>query len=331
MIHFDINIDKCWKSLYYKAREVYDKCRFDIKEVVVMAEEKKETTEQEIRQKLFRAPAATIDALDEWAKARGLKGTDVLPAIQSALALADKKAQLAGRGGEIEHFSSLVRQLTNAYVESLDQAADAANVARDEVADEIAGLRTQVFDQQERITALKADRAAAASAQADADAARVAVEKKLSQLTDSLAAARGRADDQKAEYETRLSEKDALISTLTKAQEKAEAETAAARVELASVDELKRRHAAEVEKLKEQMAQAVAEARGGMQERVEAAKERAAAQVAAAQAAAESAAAKAERAHLQEVATLNARIVELETVLAKSTKPKEAEKHGDVD
>lgn len=68
-----------------------------------------------------------------------------------------------------------------------------------------------------------------------------------------------------------------------------------------------------------------------MQERVEAAKERAAAQVAAAQAAAESAAAKAERAHLQEVATLNARIVELETVLAKSTKPKEAEKHGDVD
>lgn len=294
-----------------------------------MAEDKQkgQAPEQEVKQKLFRAPAATIDALDDWAKARGLKGTDVLPAIQSALALADKKAKLAGRGGEIEHFSSLVRQMTNAYIASLDQAADAANVARDEVADEIAGLRTQVLDQQERITALKADRSAAASAQADADAARVAVEKKLSQLTDSLAAARGRADDQKAEFEARLSEKDALITTLTKAQEKAEQEAEAARAELAGVDDLKKRHAAEVEKLKEKVAQAVAETRGAMQERVEAAKERAAAQVAAAQAAAETAAAQAERAHLQEISKLNARIVELETALAKAVKPKGVEKH----
>lgn len=278
-----------------------------------MAEDKQKgpAPEQEIKQKLFRAPSETIDALDDWAKARGLKGTDVLPAIQSALALADRKAQLAGRGGEIEHFSSLVRQVTNAYVASLDQAADAANVARDEVADEIAGLRTQVLDQQERITALKADRSAAASAQADADAARLAAEKKIGQLADSLAAARGREADQKTEYETRLAEKDALIATLTKAQEKAEAEVEAARAELASVDELKRRHAAEVEKLKEQVKQAVAETRGAMQERVEAAKESAAAKVAAAQAAAETAAAQAERKHLQEVAALNAKIMEL--------------------
>lgn len=293
-----------------------------------MAEDKqKEQPEQEIKQKLFRAPAATIDALDEWAKARGLKGTDVLPAIQSALALADKKAMFAGRGGEIEHFSSLVRQLTNAYVESLDQASDAANVARDEVADEIAALRTQIADQQERITALKVDRDTAASARADADAARVAIEKRLAQMADSLAAARGREADQKTEYETRLGEKDALITTLTKAQDKAEAEAEAARSELSSVDDLKRRHAAEVAKLREQISQAVAETKGAMQERVEAAKESAAAKVAAAQAVAESAAAKAERAHLQEVAALNARIVELETALAKAVKPKEAEKH----
>lgn len=291
-----------------------------------MVEEKKgQASEQEVKQKLFRAPAATIDALDDWAKARGLKGTDVLPAIQSALALADKKAKLAGRGGEIEHFSSLVRQVTNAYVASLDQAADAANVARDEVADEIAGLRTQVFDQQERITALKADRTAAVAAQADADAARVAVEKKLAQVEDSLAAARGREADQKAEYETRLAEKDSLVATLTKSQEKAEAEAEAARAELAGVDALKKTHAVEIEKLKEQMKQAVAETRGAMQERVEAAKERAAAQVAAAQAAAETAAAQAERKHLQEVATLNARIVELETALAKAAPKKDGE------
>lgn len=290
--------------------------------------QKEQQEQQEIKQKLFRAPAETIDALDAWAKARGLKGTDVLPAIQSVLALADKKARFAGRGGEIEHFSSLVRQLTNAYITSLDQAADAANVARDEVADEISALRTQVVDQQERITALKADRSAAASAQADADAARVAVEKKLAQTEDSLAAARGRAADQKTEYEARLSEKDALIATLTKAQEKAEQEAEAARADLAGVDALKKTHIAEIEKLKEQAKQAVAETRGAMQERVEAAKETAAAQVAAAQAAAESAAAKAERAHLQEVAALNARIVELETALAKAAKPKEAEKNG---
>lgn len=290
-------------------------------------EKKEQVPEQEIKQKLFRAPAATIDALDEWAKVRGLKGTDVLPAIQSALALVDKKAKFAGRNGEIEHFSSLVRQLTSAYIASLDQAADAANVARDEIADELKSLHMQIADQQERITSLKADRDASAARAVDADAARADVEKKLAQLTDSLAAARGRAADQKAEYETRLSEKDSLIATLTKAQEKAEHEAETARAELAGVDDLKKRHAAEVEKLKEQVAQAVAETRGAMQERIAAAKESASAQVAAAQAAAESAAAKAERAHLQEVSKLNARIVELETALAKVSKPREAEKN----
>lgn len=298
-----------------------------------MTEEKKDQApEQEIKQKLFRAPAATIDALDEWAKVRGLKGTDVLPAIQSALALVDKKAKFAGRNGEIEHFSSLVRQLTSAYIASLDQAADAANVARDEIAEELKSLHMQIADQQERITSLKADRDASAARAVDADAARADVEKKLAQLTDSLAAARGRAADQKTEYEARLSEKDALIATLTKAQEKAEQEAEAARADLAGVDALKKTHAAEIEKLKEQMKQAVAETRGAMQERVEAAKESAAAKVAAAQAAAQAAAAKAERAHLQEIAALNARIVELETALAKTVKPKkEAEKHGDAD
>lgn len=293
-----------------------------------MADEKKEQQEQqEIKQKLFRADGETIDALDAWAKAHNVRGTEILPAIRAALDLADRKAKLAGRSGEVDHFASLVRQLTTAYTASLDLAADAENIAKAEVADEIAGLRRQILDQQERITALKADRDAAASAQADADAARVAAEKQIGQLTDSLAAARGRADDQKAEYEARLNEKDALITTLTKAQEKAEAETAAARAELTGVDDLKKKHAAEVEKLKEQAKAAVAEARGAMQARVEAAKETAAAQVAAARAAAETAAAQAERAHLQEVATLNAKIVELNGLVMKLKAGKEAEKH----
>lgn len=296
-----------------------------------MAEEKHKPQQeepQEIKQKLFRADPGTIDALDEWAKAHNVRGTEILPAIRAALDLADRKAKLAGRSGEVDHFASLVRQLTTAYTASLDLAADAENIAKEEVKAELEGLHQQILDQQERITALKADRSAAASAQADADAARVAAEKRISQLTDSLAAARGRADDQKNEYETRLSEKDALITTLTKAQEKAEAEAEAARSELSSVDDLKKQHAAEVERLKEQVAQAVAETRGAMQERVEAAKESAAAKVAAAQAAAESAAVQVERKHLQEVAALNARIVELEMALAKAAKPKEAEKNG---
>lgn len=296
-----------------------------------MAEEKRKLQQeepQEIKQKLFRADAGTIDALDEWARVHNVRGTEILPAIRAALDLADRKAKLAGRSGEVDHFASLVRQLTTAYAASLDLAADAENIAKEEVKTELEGLRQQILDQQERITALKSDRSAAASAQADADAARVAAEKKIGQLTDSLAAARGREADQKTEYEARLSEKDALIATLTKSQEKAEAEADAARAELSSVDDLKKRHAAEVEKLKEQVAQAVAETRGAMQERIAAAKESALAQVAAAQAAAESAAAKAERVHLQEVSKLNARIVALETALAKAAKSQEAEKQG---
>lgn len=295
-----------------------------------MTEEKRKPQQeepQEIKQKLFRADGETIDALDAWAKAHNVRGTEILPAIRAALDLADRKAKLAGRSGEVDHFASLVRQLTTAYTASLDLAADAENIAKEEVKTELEGLRQQILDQQERITALKADRSAAASAQADADAARVAAEKRINQLTDSLAAARGREADQKTEYETRLAEKDALIATLTKAQEKAEQEAEAARADLAGVDALKKAHTVEIEKLKEQMKQAVAETRGAMQERVEAAKESAAAKVAAAQAAGESAAAQAERAHLQEVSKLNARIVALETALAKAAKPKEAENH----
>lgn len=109
----------------------------------------------ETKTKAFRADEETIESIDQWAEAQGLRNNEILPALVRIAKMAEEKGKLTGRRTEIENFSSLLSQLESAYVASLNIASNADERIRNEFVVQLEHQGKTIQQLQEQVEDLK--------------------------------------------------------------------------------------------------------------------------------------------------------------------------------
>ena len=115
-----------------------------------------------------RADQEVIDKYSEIAEAAGLKKSELLPVLLASYAQEQAKAALPGRGTEIDHVESLLNQLKDAYLHSLEINANAEARIRQEFA-------ARIENNEQAVASLKAKADAAVAKEQEAKAALDAV------------------------------------------------------------------------------------------------------------------------------------------------------------
>lgn len=190
----------------------------------------------ELKAKAFRADEETIAMLDTWAKERGLRNSDILPALVSAAKLSEQKMALAGRADEIDNFGSLLRQLETAYLASLDLARNANDRARSEFVAKLESQQSTIESLQQAAQASE-NRATAAQEAADAN-------KKSREAAEERMAADAKHVE---ELTAAMQDKDALIKALTEQKADLVAQLADAKAVIRKTEEAVEQAKREVE------------------------------------------------------------------------------------
>ncbi len=190
----------------------------------------------ETKTKAFRADEETIESLDSWAEAKGLRNNEILPALIRAAQMAEEKGKLTGRSTEIDNFSSLLSQLEAAYVASLNLASNADERIKNEFAAQLERQDKTISNLQEQLAEAKQQAAAAKaelSEQKDANNALITAEAEARKAEATAKAQVEKSEEQAAKAQNTADE----LTSLTTSQAK---EIAELKKELASLDALKK-------------------------------------------------------------------------------------------
>ena len=190
----------------------------------------------ETKTKAFRADEETIESLDSWAEAKGLRNNEILPALIRAAQMAEEKGKLTGRSTEIDNFSSLLSQLEAAYVASLNLASNADERIKNEFAAQLERQDKTISNLQEQLAEAKQQAAAAKAElaeQKDANNALITAEAEARKAEATAKAQVEKSEEQAAKAQNTADE----LTSLTTSQAK---EIAELKKELASLDALKK-------------------------------------------------------------------------------------------
>ena len=111
-----------------------------------------------------RADQEVIDKYSEIAEAAGLKKSELLPVLLASYSQTQAKAALPGRGTEIENVESLLNQLKDAYLHSLELNVNAEQRIRQE-------FETRIASNEQAVASLKQKADAAVAKEQEAKAA----------------------------------------------------------------------------------------------------------------------------------------------------------------
>lgn len=183
-----------------------------------------------------RADQEVIDKYSEIAEAAGLKKSELLPVLLASYAQEQAKAALPGRGTEIDHVESLLNQLKDAYLHSLEINANAEARIRQEFA-------ARIENNEQAVASLKAKADAAVAKEQEAKAALDAVTAERDELktrAENVDAALEKLRDESAKQKDQLEKfNKSLQEQVTDMREKIEASKA----ELEAAAELEKQSA----------------------------------------------------------------------------------------
>lgn len=111
-----------------------------------------------------RADQEVIDKYSKIAEAAGLKKSELLPVLLASYSQTQAKAALPGRGTEIENVESLLNQLKDAYLHSLELNVNAEQRIRQE-------FETRIASNEQAVASLKQKADAAVAKEQEAKAA----------------------------------------------------------------------------------------------------------------------------------------------------------------